>query len=537
MGNQDDRANLTRRQVIATAGATGVLAGIDTLVGGSQAQSGKTPHVIIVGAGLAGLCAAYLLQQKSWTYTLLEAERNHIGGRVRTMPIGDGLYWEAGAMRIPKEHHIVRKYISMFSELELRPFVMYSSKTFLFARGKSATAEADIKTQFNLTLEEAELSSGELWDISVKDVARGVKTQGFSHPLSAAELKQLKTENFFTYDKLINLDRQSLRQLIQTARLPVEPVPENFVRPLSDEAVEFLLFAYGNLAIQHGAATEFLREENIGVWDPGFSEIKGGTSRLPAAFLNRLTTKPKMGYEVIRLEQDEAGGRVTAVCRTGSGEYREDADFLLCTIPLPILARVEVAPPFSHEKQRAIIEVGYDSGTKVALLTKNRFWERKHGIYGGSSTTDLITGAIVYPSDNAKDKDGTEPLDPAVSDQPGVFIACYTWGQDARRLGAMPASEREDFVIREVSKVHPQLTNEPDMILGRASWAWDTYRWCGGTFAFYQPGQFARIHQHLVRPEGRVYFAGEHCSHSHSWMEGALESAESAVDSLLARAG
>ena len=242
-----------------------------------------------------------------------------------------------------------------------------------------------------------------------------------------------------------------------------------------------------------------------------------------------------MGCEVIRFEQDEARGRVTAVYRTENREDSEEADFLLCTIPLPILARVEVKPPFSHEKQRAIIEVGYDSGTKVALKTKNRFWEKGNGIYGGASTTDLTTGAIVYPSDNALDEDGTAARDPDVSDRPGVLIPCYTWGQDARRLGAMPASEREDFVIREVSKVHPEL-KEPDMILDRCSWAWDTYRWCGGTFAFYQPGQFARIHRHVIQPEGRIYFAGEHCSHSHSWMEGALESAESAVEALLAKA-
>ena len=75
------------------------------------------------------------------------------------------------------------------------------------------------------------------------------------------------------------------------------------------------------------------------------------------------------------------------------------------------------------------------------------------------------------------------------------------------------------------------------MVLQKTSWAWDTYRWCGGTFAFYQPGQFARMHQHVVRPEGRIYFAGEHCSHSHSWMEGALESARMAVDALEKRAG
>ena len=527
MGTQDDHANLTRRQVIATAGATGVLAGIDTLVGASQAQPGKTPHVIIVGAGLAGLCAAYLLQQKNWTYTILEAERHHVGGRVRTMPIGDGLYWEAGAMRIPKEHHIVRKYIDMFSELELRPFVMYSSKTFKFARRTKSTDETEVKKKFRLKAAEADLSSDELWKLSVKKVAQGKTENG----LSPAELEQLRTANSFASDKLITFDRQSLRQLIQEAK-----PKELGGAALSDEAIEFLLFASGNLSIQHGASTEFLREENIGVWDPGFSEIKGGSSRFPNAFLSRLTSTPKMGCEVIRLEQEKAHGRVRAVYRSGNREYQEEGDFLICTIPFPILARVEADPPFSHEKQRAIIELGYDSGTKVALLTKNRFWEKNDGIYGGSSTTDLISGAIIYPSDNALDSDGTKPRDPAVSERPGVLLACYTWGQDARRLGAMPATERGDLVIGQVSQIHPELMDR-DMILDRATWAWDTYRWCGGAFAFYQPGQFTRIHQHVIQPEGRIYFAGEHCSHSHSWMQGALESAESAVDALLARAG
>ncbi len=281
MVTQGDYANPTRRQVITTASATGAIAGIEALIGTSQAQPGKTPHVVIVGAGLAGLCAAYLLQQKNWTYTILEAERHHVGGRIRTRPMGDGLYWEAGAMRIPKEHRITRKYIDMFSELELRPFVMYSSRTFKCARGSRSTDEAEIKKKFRMKADEAKLTSDQLWQLTVKDIAQGKSQNG----LSPDELEQLRTANTFTSEKLIKLDRQSLRQLIQEAK----PKQLGGV-PLSDEAIEFFLFAYGNLSIQHGASTEFLREENIGVWDPGFSEIKGGTSRFPNAFLSRLTS-------------------------------------------------------------------------------------------------------------------------------------------------------------------------------------------------------------------------------------------------------
>ena len=271
---------------------------------------------------------------------------------------------------------------------------MYSSRTFKFARGTRATTEADIKKQFKLTPAEAGLSSDKLWELAVKKVARGEPTEAFRDPLSAVQIAQLKTANSFTSDKLINFDRQSLRQLILRRRdcLVVSRSP---MRPLNS-SVRVRQSEHTAWRLDRVPARGEHRRLGSGVLGD-----RGRHVGLPNAFVSRLASKPRMGCEVIRFEQDEARGRVTAVYRTEDREYSEEADFLLCTIPLPILARVEVNPPFSHEKQRAILEVGYDSGTKVALKTKNRFWEKHNGIYGGASTTDLTTGAIVYPSDNA----------------------------------------------------------------------------------------------------------------------------------------
>jgi monoamine oxidase len=514
-----------RREILVGIGAAGVVVGTDAFGGQSAARPAKKPHVVIVGAGLAGLCAAYELQQRGWTCTILEAERR-VGGRVRTLRLGDS-YWEAGAMRIPKPHKVVRTYAAKFG-LELRPFIMYSKRTFKYARNTKSINEADIRTKYNLDPAEQYLSSDDLWNRSVKDVARG-KINPVGNPLSETEMNELATATTFTSKGLIDLDRLSLRQLIQSARLDNGAL-------LSNEAIEFTLFATGYSTIQHAAATEFLREEKIGVWKPGFSEIKGGCQKLPEAFLSRLTNEPKYGCEVFRLEQDKLRGRVRAIYRRRRSVGSEEGDFLLCTVPFPVLATITAEPPFSHEKRQAIIETAYDSGTKIALLTRYRFWEKQHGIFGGSTQTDLMSGPIFYPSDNALDEDGEKPLNPMVSDRPGVLLASYTWGQDARRLAAMEPRRRIEFVIEQASQVHPQL-REPGMILKQATWAWDNHRWAGGAFALYQPGQFQRLHEHVIKPEDRIYFAGEHCSHSHSWMEGALESAQRAVDALVARAG
>ena len=87
--------------------------------------------------GLAGLCAAFELEQRGHRVTMLEADQRHIGGRTRTLRFGDGLYGEAGAMRIPTRHEITRHYVREFG-LPLRKFVLSNPKAYYFLRGERA---------------------------------------------------------------------------------------------------------------------------------------------------------------------------------------------------------------------------------------------------------------------------------------------------------------------------------------------------------------------------------------------------------------
>jgi monoamine oxidase len=57
-------------------------------------STGEPSHVIIVGAGLAGLCTAFELESKGLSCTILEADPTHVGGRVRTHRFANGLYGE-----------------------------------------------------------------------------------------------------------------------------------------------------------------------------------------------------------------------------------------------------------------------------------------------------------------------------------------------------------------------------------------------------------------------------------------------------------
>ncbi len=78
-------------------------------------EAGPRRHVVIVGAGLSGLCAAYLLRQAGFGVTLLEA-RERPGGRVFTLREGfaDGLHADAGAARISDTHFRTLAWIKQF---------------------------------------------------------------------------------------------------------------------------------------------------------------------------------------------------------------------------------------------------------------------------------------------------------------------------------------------------------------------------------------------------------------------------------------
>jgi monoamine oxidase len=481
---------------VAASSAFGALAAVP--------ETGTPLHVVIVGAGLSGLCSAYELEKRGHRVTILEADTRHIGGRTRTLRFGDGLYGEAGAMRIPTRHEITRRYVSEFG-LPLRKFVLSNPQAYYFLRGERARIAdgKQLNRLYDMREDERSKSSDDLWADSVGKTLAG---------LNYGEKKEL-TATTLSSALVRALDQQSLLQICQAAGL-------------SDEAIEYLAVTQGQETELATAATETIREEFLEVWSQGFDEVVGGTDRIASAFAARLRSKPRLGCEVVRLTQRADGRGAGAVYRERGVEKRVDGDFLLCTLPFSVLSRITVQPEFSGPKWRAIRELNYDSSTKVLAVANRRFWEQDDGIYGGGTYTDLPTGTTYYPSDNAEAKD------PRVSAGPGVMLASYSWGQQARRLASLPHAEREALVLRHLSRVHPQLRS-PGILRQTVSWSWDNHPYSSGAFAWFMPGQHTALYRYVIAPEGRIYFAGEHASLTHTWMQGALESGLRATQQML----
>jgi monoamine oxidase len=446
---------------------------------GLPANSQGRKRVLIVGAGIAGLVAGFELARQGHEPVILEAQ-NRVGGRVYTLRgFAPGLYAEAGAMRIPRVHELTLAYCRLLG-LEMRPFLMSCAKAPVYLAGRRLTVEQlerePYLVPFELNDSERELTFAQMWERATREVRDLVAREG------DAALAALGRE----YDKY------SLREFLT-------------MNGFSEGALELYGIMSFREANMNASVVEQLREM-LGRAFEDMQEVVGGMDLLPNAFYRRLRRHIRFGAQVVAVSQDGHG--VTAHVRAKGGGFTETGDYCICTLPFGVLRHLDFSPALSTRKYRAIRSLNYNPSTKILLQVRHRFWERE-GIRGGAASTDLPVRRVVYPSHPPED------------DERGVLLASYTWGQDAARWGALSPEDRLALAVKDVAKIHPEVTAEVE---GGASHAWYNDPYAAGAFALFEPGQETALHADIVRPEGRIQFAGEHCSLWHAWIQGALES-------------
>jgi monoamine oxidase len=440
-------------------------------------QPGK--RVIIVGGGIAGLVAGYELARAGHDPLILEAQ-NRVGGRVYTLRrFAPGLYAEAGAMRIPRVHDLTLGYVEHFG-LGLRPFMMGNPKGLVHVGGKRMTAgQAGLTPDelgFSVAEHERGHSAADLWDAATKDIRALVDAD----PVGG-------------WDRVYrDWDGYSIREFLE-------------MKGFSEGAIEMYgVMNFVEAGINNAVVEEF--REDFGRAFEDMQEIVGGMDNLPNAFYHQIPERIRFGAEVHAIDQDADG--VTVHFKTESGRYSERGDHAIVAIPFSVLRQVEVMTPFSREKQRAIRQLNYSASTKILFQVSERIWESEDGITGGATVTDLPIRRMNYPT-------------PDPSTPRGVLLASYTWDQDAARWGAMDEETRLEEALEDVARIHPRIR---DVYEVGASHAWYDDRYANGAFAMFEPGQLTTLQPDILRPEGRIQFAGEHCSLYHAWIQGALES-------------
>lgn len=480
-----DRRNFLKRSILASAALPGFRSAITAANCELIERTGAAKKVIVIGAGLAGMSAAYELMQAGHEVTVLEA-RTRSGGRVWTLRdvFPEGMYAEAGATNVFDNHEWTMKYIKLLG-VAIDPMESTGGASIYHIRGKRIVLKlgSPVDWPFELNADEKGLSRGALWTKYVVPVLKELgNVEAADWP--TASLKQYDRMSFTAF-----LRRQGA----------------------SPGAVEILKLG---LADQLGdgsdavSALNLLREAAPRAAVKQAFSIRGGSDAFPKAFAAKLGDRIHYGLPVVKIEHDARSVRV--VCLQAGRPLTFASDYLICAIPFAVLRRVEISPVFSSPKQQAVAQLGNTSVVRVFLQTRKRFW-LDEGLTG-SATTDL---PIMTTYDKAHYLPGKRGM-----------LEAYVAGEKARTLAAMTADERLNFTIKQTELLLPNLGKHYE---GGASVCWDQEEWTRGAYAWFKPGQMESWLPHITRPEGRVHFAGDHISPWPGWMNGALQSGNRAA--------
>lgn len=246
-------------------------------------------------------------------------------------------------------------------------------------------------------------------------------------------------------------------------------------------------------------------------------QMVGGNDALAVALARSLGPALTLGAQVRELRQTDRG--VRAVWADASGRtHTETAEYAVCALPLPLLSRLPA--DLSPTLMRAVADVPQASTCKVGLQFRRRFWEEDDRLYSGITRTDQTITQIFYPSTgylSAK----------------GVLVGAYNFHARADALAALPPPERLLLALREGARIHPQYPKEYE---NGVSLAWLRMPWALGGWAMLSAARRREVGPLLSRPDGRIHFAGDHCSPLTGWMAGALQSARETAAAVHARA-
>jgi monoamine oxidase len=451
---------------------------------------------LVIGAGLAGLSAAYKLVLKGWHVTVLEA-RDRVGGRVFSYHFRENrdLYCELGGEWVGDDHEEVIKLCDQFG-LEL------------------------IRHRFQFSF--AELGCiGETFPAGAWPFEKKLKKK-----LERAVSKKLNVKND---EKSREFDAQDWWTFLRDQGFSDKDLLRRDLMDSTD---------FGESIRQAGAysASSEYYGEGSNSTDEMDWRIEGGNTRLVNALAERIgLASIHTSMEAQRLEQSDGWLTIhaedirtvpfaapqprskAARKKLPKKIRRFKAAYCICTVPARVLNSIDWRPKLSQKKRLAATNLQYARIMKTVLLFKTRFWEKRRGknfsCFTDGTSDFVFAASLGQPGEHAE----------------GILCS-YAIGDKADDLASRGTEDLRALIAADLAKLFPGEDTNPIAV---ERYAWQEDKYTQGAYAFYRPGQWFPVRKALLKPHGRVFFAGEHLADEQGFMDGAIDSGNDAARLVL----
>ena len=483
---------LARRGFIAGGAALAGSWMLPRALRGAQTASGLDAEVIVIGAGLAGLNAALLLEELGVSVMVVEAT-SRFGGRLHTVaddivPGFPELGANAAAGGYARLLNAARQYGVEIGPM--RPRTEPREGEMLFSIQGQLISEDDWPGHaLNPYRQE--------WARQMPPSRPPYRMYAELNPFPKSDLGAWRRAEFAEWDR-------SVGEVLTEAGL-------------AEAGVELGAGLNSGYGTDHHDLSVLMMFHTISFamhqanWPGQGGAAKGGNQRIPEAMATHLTGDVLLNSPVAAIADE--GGRVRISLENGRRLYAARA---IIAMPFSALRRIALEPEPPPAQKAAIDELGYTPCTQIHYTVKQPYWEQDG--MAPSMWTDALPGRFMALKN-----------DP---DSPESVTSClaYINGRSAVKLAHMNEEAAIAEVTAELFRLRPSLKDALDPVY---LWKWSNNPYAGGAYAYWKPGQVTAFAATIAEPHGRIHFAGEHTAQLNRGMEGAMESGERAAVEIL----
>ena len=473
------RQNSRRKFLKETAILSGGIALFPSILD-ARDFSGKK-NIAIIGAGIAGLNAAYQLKKLGLTSTVYEAS-GRTGGRMFTLKnyFGNNLTTDLGGEFVDANHEDI---LQLVKELGLECYDLRTDKfdkEVLYFNGQ-AYSENDLT----------------------------VALQPYAAQL-AKDIVGLPEElNYKNALKIELLDNQSVKEYLTA--IGISGWLYNFL--------DVMLSREYGMEIEEQSALNFLimLDKTGGFYgEHEIYKIKGGSQHLTDAIYAKVKDRVKLKHELLAIK--EQNNQYHLRFKNNNTSINIKADYLILALPYSILRKIKIDVPMPEGKRKCIAEFGYGNSSKFIMGMKNKPW--RAGNKQGYTFTDELFGC------------GWDSTHMQHDEQ-----ASFTVFGGGKSADIIFESSQEKLVQNFIPGINKIFTGADKIVADKQikiCWAKQPFAKAG--YTSFKKGQYSTIVGWEAAPIDNIYFAGEHVSGQfQGFMNGAAETGKKAAEQIAAK--